>query len=75
MCHSIDGTGRDSDVTDNASDLTDTAHWNSDGSDAATFLAIRDGAGDEMPPYKDEYRDEKSIWDLVNYIRSLQKKK
>ncbi len=75
VCHSIDGTGRDSDVTDNASDLTDTTHWNSDGSDAATFLAIRDGAGDEMPPYKDEYRDEKSIWDLVNYIRSLQKKK
>ena len=74
VCHSIDGTGRDSDVTDNATDLTDTARWISDGSDAAAFLAIRDGAGDEMPPYKDEYPDEKSIWDLVNYIRSLQKR-
>jgi len=75
VCHSTDGTGRDSDVTDNASDLTDTTYWKSDGSDGASFLAIRDGAGDEMPPYKDKYRDEKSIWDLVNYIRSLQRKK
>ena len=41
----------------------------------ATFLAIRDGAGDEMPGYEDEYRDERMIWDLVNYIRSLQKDK
>ncbi len=73
VCHSIDGTGRDSDVTDNAADLTNTEYWLSDGSETATFLAIRDGAGDEMPGYKDEYRDEKMIWDLVNYIRSLQK--
>ena len=74
VCHSVDGTGRDSDVTDNAADLTSTEFWLSDGSEAATFLAIRDGAGDEMPGYQDEYRDEKMIWDLVNYIRSLQKK-
>ncbi len=72
VCHSVDGTGRDSDVTDNAADLTDTEFWLSDGSESATFLAIRDGAGDEMPGYKDDYRDEKMIWDLVNYIRSLQ---
>lgn len=72
VCHSIDGTGRDSDVTDNAADLTDTKYWLSDGSNEATFLAIRDGAGEEMPGYQDEYRDEKVIWDLVNYIRSLQ---
>jgi mono/diheme cytochrome c family protein len=73
VCHSVDGTGRDSDVTDNAADLTSTEFWLSDGSEAATFLAIRDGAGDEMPGYKDDYRDETMIWDLVNYIRSLQK--
>jgi hypothetical protein len=73
VCHSVDGTGRDSDVTDNAADLTNTEFWLSDGSETATFLAIRDGAGDEMPGYKDEYRDEKMIWDLVNYILSLQK--
>lgn len=72
VCHSVDGTGRDSDVTDNAADLTDTEFWLSDGSETATFLAIRDGAGDEMPGYKDDYRDEKMIWDLVNYMRSLQ---
>lgn len=75
VCHSIDGTGRDSDVTDNAADLTDTEYWLSDGSEGATFLAIRDGTGDEMPGYKDDYRDEKMIWDLVNYIRRLQKAK
>ena len=73
VCHSVDGTGRDSDVTDNAADLTSAEFWLSDGSERATFLAIRDGAGDEMPGYKDDYRDEKMIWDLVNYIRSLQK--
>jgi mono/diheme cytochrome c family protein len=73
VCHSVDGTGRDSDVTDNAADLTSTEFWLSDGSEAASFLAIRDGAGDEMPGYKDDYRDEKMIWDLVNYIRSIQK--
>ena len=66
------GTGRDSDVADNAADLTDTEYWLSDGTPYDTFLAIRDGAGDEMPGYKDDYRDEKPIWDLVNYIRSLQ---
>jgi mono/diheme cytochrome c family protein len=75
VCHSIDGTGRDSDVTDNATDLTDTTHWRSDGSQGATFIAIRDGAGDEMPGYKDDYRDERSLWDLVDYIRSLQNEK
>jgi hypothetical protein len=72
VCHSVDGTGRDSDVTDNAADLTNTEFWLSDGSETAAFLAIRDGAGDEMPGYKDDYRDEKMIWDLVNYMRSLQ---
>ena len=71
--HSVDGTGRDSDVTDNAADLTNTEFWLCDGSETATFLAVRDGAGDEMPGYKDDYRDEKMIWDLVNYMRSLQK--
>ena len=72
VCHSFDGTGRDSDVTDNAADLTNTEYWLSDGSDGATFLAIRDGAGDEMAGYKDDYRDDNKIWDLVNYMRLLQ---
>lgn len=72
-CHSFDGTGEDSDVTDNAPDLTDVSTWASDGSPAATFTAIRDGLGDEMPPFKDDFRDEKDIWHMVNFIRSLQK--
>ena len=74
-CHSFDGTGRDSDVTDNATDLTDISEWVSDGSDVATFLAIRDGVGDEMPGFKDDFKDEKLLWHMVNYLRSLQKKK
>ena len=74
-CHSFDGTGRGSDVTDNATDLTDISEWVSDGSDVATFLAIRDGVGDEMPGFKDDFKDEKLLWHMVNYLRNLRKKK
>ena len=74
-CHSFDGTGRGSDVTDNATDLTDVSEWVFDGSDAATFLAIRDGVGDEMPGFNDDFKDEKLMWHMVNYLRSLRNKK
>ena len=74
-CHSFDGTGRGSDVTDNATDLTDLSKWVCDGSDTATFLVIRDGLGDEMPGFKDDFKDEKILWHMVNYLRSLRTKK
>lgn len=73
-CHSFDGTGRDSDVTANAPDLTDVSTWNSDGGAAETFLAIRDGVGDEMPAFREDFTDDRQIWDIVNFIRSLQQK-
>ncbi len=74
-CHSYDGTGRDSEVTANATDLTDLAQWATDGSDGATFLAIRDGVGDEMPGFKDDFKNEEMIWHIVNYLRTLHQKK
>jgi mono/diheme cytochrome c family protein len=42
-------------------------------SDGALFYVIRNGKG-EMPPEGDRAKDD-DIWNLVNYIRSLAKKK
>ena len=35
------------------------------------FRSIRDGAGDAMPPFDEKFENEKDIWDMVNFIRSL----
>jgi cbb3-type cytochrome c oxidase subunit III len=51
------------------SDLTDAA-WDYGSTDGEIFVAIRDGVSSDMLAYKEKL-DEKQIWQLVNFIRSI----
>jgi mono/diheme cytochrome c family protein len=69
-CHGADGKSQ-VDVVANATDLTEPKLWISGTSEGEIFRSIRDGAGDAMPPFKAKIENEKDIWHLVNFIRSL----
>jgi mono/diheme cytochrome c family protein len=71
-CHGDDGKAQGSAIAV-APDLTTPSLWKFGRGDAEIFASIRNGAGDNMPPFgplgpglKDA-----QIWDLVNYIRSI----
>jgi mono/diheme cytochrome c family protein len=51
------------------SDLTDDA-WDFGSTDGEIFVAIRDGVSSDMLAYKEKL-NEKQIWQVVRYIRSL----
>jgi cbb3-type cytochrome c oxidase subunit III len=51
------------------SDLTDET-WDHGSTDGEIFVAIRDGVSSDMLAYKEKL-NEKQIWQLVNFIRSL----
>ncbi len=72
LCHGEDGRAQGSAIAI-AADLTRPDSWKYGSGDARLFSSIRNGAGDNMPPFgpigqglKDE-----EIWDLVNFIRSI----
>ena len=69
-CHGVDGRAQ-VDVISDATDLTDPEAYYSGTSDAEIFTSIRDGAGVSMPPWSFQIKDEKDIWHLVYYVRSL----
>ena len=69
-CHGADGKSQ-VDVVANATDLTEPKYWTSGTTEGEVFRSIRDGAGDAMPPFKEKIEDEKDIWHMVNFIRSL----
>ena len=51
------------------SDLTDET-WDYGSTDGEIFVAIRDGVSSDMQAYKEKL-NEKQIWQVVNFIRSL----
>ncbi len=51
------------------SDLTDET-WDYGSTDGEIFVAIRDGVSSDMLAYKEKL-NEKQIWQVVNFIRSL----
>jgi cbb3-type cytochrome c oxidase subunit III len=55
------------------SDLTDDK-WDCGSTDGEIFVAIRDGVSSDMLAYKDKL-NEKQIWQVVTFIRSLGTKK
>ena len=55
------------------SDLTDDK-WDCGSTDGEIFVAIRDGLSSDMLAYKDKL-NEKQIWQVVTFIRSLGAKK
>jgi len=73
VCHGKDGDGK-GDMTDlkGITDLTDPATLKGK-TDGELFYVIKKGKGD-MPPEGDRGKPE-DMWSLVNYVRSLSKKK
>ena len=51
------------------SDLTDET-WDYGSTDGEIFVVIRDGVSSDMLAYKEKL-NEKQIWQVINYIRSL----
>ena len=76
FCHGANakGNGPMAPEGTHPSDLTD-AKWDRGDSDGEIFVVIRDGAGPkfDMKGYKSKMT-EPEIWNVVNYLRSLQAK-
>jgi mono/diheme cytochrome c family protein len=68
-CHGKDGKADMAIVP--ATDLTAPRLYKNGTSDGEMFRSIRDGAGDQMPPFKYQGLTETEIWQLVSYIHSL----
>ena len=75
-CHGINAEGGPgNDLTPPAPDLTD-AEWKRGSTDGEIFSVIKNGVPPElnMEPWGDRIKDA-DIWNVVNYVRSLAKKK
>ena len=72
VCHGKDGDGKGDMDMKNVSDFTDPATLKNR-TDGELFYIIKKGKG-EMPPEGDRGKSE-DIWNLVNYVRSMAKKK
>ena len=76
FCHNADATGNGPMAPEGThpSNLTDDT-WDRGSTDGEIFLVVRDGAGPkfEMKGFKSKL-SETDIWNVVNYLRSLQGK-
>ena len=75
-CHGINGQGGPgNDLIPAAPSLVDD-QWDHGSTDGKIFNNIKNGIGPDfnMIPFKDQLKDEE-IWNLVNYLRSIAKKK
>ena len=75
-CHGVKAEGGSgNDLIPASPDLTDAA-WDHGSSDGAIFNNIKNGVAPDfnMTPWKDQLKDEE-IWNVVNYLRSIAKKK
>lgn len=74
MCHGANGDGKGELAADmkNVTDFTNPDAMK-DRTDGELFYITRKGKGD-MPPEGDRAKDD-DVWGLVNYIRSMAKKK
>jgi mono/diheme cytochrome c family protein len=68
-CHDEDGRARSSAIA-LAADLTRPESWKFSQTTAKVFLSIKKGAGDNMPPFEQDLKDDQ-IWDIINFIRSI----
>jgi mono/diheme cytochrome c family protein len=75
-CHGIKAEGGSgNDLIPASPDLTDDT-WDHGSSDGAIFNNIKNGVAPDfnMTPWKDQLKDDE-IWNVVNYLRSIAKKK
>lgn len=68
-CHGYDGRALEN-IDFEATDLTAPSRWRFGTRDGDIFRTTRDGAAQEMPPFRSQMSDEE-IWHVVNYVRSL----
>jgi mono/diheme cytochrome c family protein len=75
-CHGVNGEGGPgNDLIPAAPSLVDDT-WDHGSTDGEIFANIRNGVAPDfnMVPFKDQLKDEE-IWNVVNYVRSIAKKK
>jgi mono/diheme cytochrome c family protein len=75
VCHGVNATGGSgSDISPPAPDLTDK-EWKHGSSDGEIFTVVKNGVPPDlnMEPWGDRIKDP-DIWNLVNYLRSIEKK-
>jgi len=70
-CHGKDGRAQ-MDVISDATDLTDPEAYYSGSSEQEIFNSIANGAGVAMPAWRSQLGSDDAVWDMVNFIRSLQ---
>lgn len=68
-CHDEDGKAMSNAIAA-AADLTRPDAWKHGAEDEQAFASIRNGAGDAMPPFRADLKDDQ-IWDIVNFVRSI----
>ena len=69
-CHDRDAKALSQIIAD-ATNLTEPGLYRSGTTPGEMFVAIRDGAGLEMPPFSFDIRREEDMWHMVNFLRSL----
>ena len=69
-CHGADGKAELA-VISEATNLTAPELYKNGTTEGEIFRSIRDGAGDQMPPFKSQLDNEDDMWHMVNFIRSL----
>ena len=75
-CHGVKAEGGSgNDLIPASPDLTD-ATWDHGSTDGAIFDNVKNGVAPDfnMTPWKDQMKDD-DIWNVVNYLRSIAKKK
>jgi cytochrome c oxidase cbb3-type subunit 3 len=68
-CHGADGKALEN-IDFEATNLTDPTRWRHGTSLAETYESISNGAGDDMPAFKDKMTSEQ-IWQVISFIRSI----
>jgi mono/diheme cytochrome c family protein len=68
-CHGADGKALEN-IDFEATNLTDPSRYRYGIEPAAIFNSIKNGAGDDMLPFKDKLSDEQ-IWQLVAFVLSI----
>ena len=68
-CHGKDGRALES-FDFEASDLTAPDLYRHGSSDGDLFFSTKEGAGMDMPPFKDKLSD-RQVWEIVWFLRSL----
>jgi mono/diheme cytochrome c family protein len=69
-CNGTDGKAELAVIAE-ATDLTSLKLHKNGTTEGEIFRSIRDGAGDQMPPFKSQIEKDDDLWHLFNFIRSF----